>query len=355
MRRLDLGVARCVGIQAVPAPAVSSRQQLLAVHDLESAVVADPPREIDPVADHVVWPRGARQRFAELRMLERRDRPVKRVGHSSGSSRLRTDQAVRADVCRVRRVYRGHGAGHCGGRMAPVVDDHRLGGSPEGRRRLATRHVGDPGRALPPELVRAANAGQRGHRRGVPRVGHIPDLVARSLRRVPLDVAQEVDVAVDAARQVGAEAHARHLCLTSRDRDRDMGCLHRSIRTGDVDDHRAVRLHRGADLERVGPAAAVRARERDRPFIRIDDDVRLVRRPPLQIDVSHPTHVSLFAALADAGTAIVGQDVSRRRRRHDRQRHACQHPLGRYQHGSSLADPCRLRPVLECRTAPTYS
>src|SRR5436190_20946180 len=40
--------------------------------------------------------------------------------------------------------------------------------------------------------------------------------------------------------------------------------------------------------------------ERDRPSIRIDDHVGLVRRPALQIDVPDAAHVALLTALADS-------------------------------------------------------
>ena len=64
----------------------------------------------------------------------------------------------------------------------------------------------------------------------------------------------------------------------------------------------------------------------NRSPVRIDDDVRLVRVPELQIGVAHPNDVSLFATLADAAVTIVGQDVSRghdvpHRDHRDRQRH----------------------------------
>jgi len=40
------------------------------------------------------------------------------------------------------------------------------------------------------------------------------------------------------------------------------------------------------------------------PSIRVHDDVRLVRRAPLEVDVADPAHVLLLAALADAAVVV---------------------------------------------------
>ena len=101
------------------------------------------------------------------------------------------------------------------------------------------------------------------------------------------------------ARQLRAQTHARHLRLASGNRDRNMELLDGPLGIGDVDDHRAIELDRAAGLQRVRLAAAMRTGERDRSPIRIHDYVRLVGRAPLQVDVSHPSHVVLLAALAD--------------------------------------------------------
>ena len=244
---------------------------------------------------------------------------MKRGRYSSGPVRLRPDQAERTDVFRVTGDDRGQASPDCRRRIAPVIDDHRLALAPSiGRRHVPTaRHIGETALALPPELVRVANALQGCHWQRLLDIGHVPDLVSRLLGGISLDVAQQVDVAGHPAGQLGAEAHARHLRLTSLDGDRNMEGLLRPLRIGDVDDHRAVRLQRAA-LERVGLDATVRAHERDGLAIRIDDDVRLVRGPELQIDVADPFHVFLLAALA---VELVGQDVASYHRS-DRQRHA---------------------------------
>src|SRR5205823_11697768 len=97
------------------------------------------------------------------------------------------------------------------------------------------------------------------------------------------------------------------------DRDRDMEQLDRLRRIGRVDDHRSVELLRATRLQRILRAAPMGARERDGPSIGINDDVRLVRIAPLQVDVSHAAHVLLLAALADAMT-VVRQDPYRHHR-----------------------------------------
>jgi hypothetical protein len=51
----------------------------------------------------------------------------------------------------------------------------------------------------------------------------------------------------------------------------------------------------------------MRAHERDRPSIGIDDEVGLVGRTPLQVDVPDPPHIPLLATLADVASAIVAR------------------------------------------------
>ena len=108
-----------------------------------------------------------------------------------------------------------------------------------------------------------------------------------------------------------------------------MELLHRPRRIRRVDDHGAVRLDDAA-FERIGRAAAVSTGEGGRPPIRVGDHVRLVRGTPLQIDVPHPAHVSLLAALADAAAVVmvVRQDLSCRQRC-DRDDNASQRALAR--------------------------
>src|SRR5258708_17858907 len=106
-----------------------------------------------------------------------------------------------------------------------------------------------------------------------------------------------------------------------------MGLLYWPRRVGGIDDDYSVQFHRAARFEGIGLAAAMRARERNRPSIRIDDHVRLVGRTPLQVDVSHPTHVLLFAALTDAAIVLC-QHLSRHHRC-DSYRHARNRALAR--------------------------
>ena len=220
---------------------------------------------------------------------------MKRGGSRSGCTWLPARQSEGADVMRVRRI-------------APIDDDHRLALAPERRHVLAARQVSDAGIAFPPHLMRVAKPPHFSRQRGVADISHIPDLIPRGA--APLNIAQEVHVAWDALRQVGTQAHAHRLRLTSRDWNRNMEFLDRLLRIGSVDDYYSVLLD-GAAFQRIGLAAAVRAGERDRLSVRIHDDVRLVRRAPLQVDVTDPAHVLLLAALADAAV-VVGERRTRR-------------------------------------------
>src|SRR5712691_996271 len=105
LRRQEILLRRCVGPQAIPGT-MWRRQQLLAVDDLQNAVVAYTPCEVDAVADRIVVRSAARQSLAGLRMFKSGDRSMKRVGNPSGSTRLRAHHAVGADVSRVRSEER---------------------------------------------------------------------------------------------------------------------------------------------------------------------------------------------------------------------------------------------------------
>src|SRR5882672_6258434 len=166
--------------------------------------------------------------------------------------------------------------------------------------------------------MRVAKAPHFSRQRGVADISHIPDLIPRGA--ASLNIAQEVHVTGDALWQVGTQAHAHRLRLTSRDWDRNMEFLYRLLRIGSVDDHYSV-LFDDAAFERIGLAAAMRARERNRPSIRIHDDVRLVGRAPLQVDVADPAYVLLLAALADA--VLVVRKRERRRDGKGTQQNRC--------------------------------
>src|SRR3972149_215100 len=125
-------------------------------------------------------------------MLESADRAVEDGRCRSGSIRLPTRQPEGADVQRRRRV----------GRIAPVIDEHRLAYAPSvgGRHVSAARQISDTALALPPELVRVADGPQRTHQRGSGDVRYIPDFVTGDGDAAALDVAHHVDVAGRAAR-----------------------------------------------------------------------------------------------------------------------------------------------------------
>ena len=165
LRVLEVRNGREVRITREGAP-ICRRQQLLAVDDLERAVVAHTPGGVDAIADHVAGGSAARELLRGLRVLERGDRSVQRSSCvDSRSVRLCAHQAVCPDVGGTadRRGICGDKVVAAGGvvvdvRIAPVVDQHRLGLAPQWRRTqgrvLAPRHVGDAGRAFPPVLVR---------------------------------------------------------------------------------------------------------------------------------------------------------------------------------------------------------
>ena len=224
-----------------------------------------------------------------VRMLERADRAVER-GRIPGRCRSGCPPAGRTSGCISASAGSLQSADHHRLALPPALS----GGCGHV---LAAGHVGDAGLALPPELVRVADAAHRAHQLRGGHVGHVPGLVTRA--RAPLDVAQQVDLAGLPPGRCEPR-HMRAICACPPgDRYRDVELLDRLLRIGDVDDHRAVQFHRAARLQRIGLAAAVRADEGDRPSVRIDDHVRLVRRSPLEVDVSYPAHVLLFAALAD--------------------------------------------------------
>src|SRR6266852_2639749 len=108
LRRQEILLRRCVGPQAIPGT-MWGRQQLLAVDDLQNAVVAYTPCEVDAVADRIVVRSAARQSLAGLGMLKSGDGPVEGVRNSSGCTRLRAHHAVGAYVYRVCRVHRDRG------------------------------------------------------------------------------------------------------------------------------------------------------------------------------------------------------------------------------------------------------
>ncbi len=225
-------------------------------------------------------------------MLVRGDRAVKRGRHRPSCTRLPARQAEGADVLRVCRI-------------APIGHYHRLALAPSigGRHVPAARQISDAGLAFPPHLVRVAEAPHLSRQRRVADIRDIPDLIPRG--GASLNVTQEVHAARHALWQVGTQAHAHRLRLASCCWDRNMEFLDRPRRVGGIDDDYSVQLHRAARFQRIRLAAAMRAGERNRPSIRVDDDIRLVGRTPLQVDVSHTAHVLLFAALSDAAMVVV--------------------------------------------------
>jgi len=87
-------------------------------------------------------------------------------------------------------------------------------------------------------------ADDTGEERGLRRVGHVPDLV----RRVAV-VAQQIDLALVAPRQLGTVAHLHHLCAARLVLPRlagNVGEIARALGIGDVEDGSAVLLLRAA-------------------------------------------------------------------------------------------------------------
>src|SRR5216683_3422529 len=103
LRRDQIGNRRSVGV-AGPCPTERRRQELLAVQYLKNAIIANTPREVDAIADHVVRRGTARQLVGSFGMLVGGDRAVKRSRHRSSSIRLPARQAEGADVSRGRRT-----------------------------------------------------------------------------------------------------------------------------------------------------------------------------------------------------------------------------------------------------------
>src|SRR5205814_7093232 len=148
---------------------------------------------------------------------------------------------------------------------------------------LVRDQVGDPGIALPPALVRAAEAVDDGTQKA--RMGLVGDVVY--LVRGGAERAQEVPFAFHPARQDASAANAHHLgtagFVSPFGRARNVSEVPGLRGVGDVDDRSSVAFD--GTRERVRHLARVVTDIGDLTPVFIDDD-GLVRRSSLQIAVA---------------------------------------------------------------------
>src|SRR2546427_3714676 len=172
---------------------------------------------------------------------------------------------------------------------------------------LVRDQVGDPGIALPPALVRAAEAVDDGSQKG--RMGLVGDVVY--LVRGGAERAQEVPLAFHPVRQDASAANAHHLgaagFVSSFGRARDMSEVPGLRGVGDIHNRSSVAFDDTGEW--IGHLARVVTDVGDLTPIFVDDD-GLVRRTSLQIAVAGQFRVPCGLLIRGVGSRLLNRRAS---------------------------------------------